>query len=63
MGRWYQAQRSDEPRCGGSVAIAGQDVTTHDFRASFTSSLLRHLSAARRLDDPDGVNADAGRDF
>jgi hypothetical protein len=42
------SRASDERRFGCSDAIAGQEVTTHDFRASFTASLLRHLGAALR---------------
>src|SRR5712691_2965058 len=43
------------------------DLTTHGFRANFGASLLRRLGAgrdadARRLDDGDGVDADARTD-
>lgn len=74
---------SDGRSSASSDAFAGKANKTDDFRANFTASLLRHLSAAlcrkrgaddrlvwlhvsytrdadaRRLDDVDGMDADA----
>src|SRR5437667_10879531 len=70
-----------------TAQFPGKEIPTHDFRANFTASVLRHLSAAlcrkrsadhrlvwlhvsngkdadaRRLDDVDGVDADAWTDM